>query len=101
MKQSFPRLLTKAFLISFTYVGIATITVLSVYPSSPLYGTWVLPTLLITFPANFISFGIMYSSSLAILPVLITQSIYLLVFWGIIFVVLRRRVNRTSKNNNF
>jgi hypothetical protein len=79
----------KSFFISLAYVGLGTICVLSVYP--PFYRDWILVGLIITLPANFISFGIMYSNSTAYGTVLIVQLFSFFLFWFIVYGVLKIR----------
>lgn len=38
------------FFISLAYVGLGTISVLSMYPGSPLFGNWVIFAVLVTYP---------------------------------------------------
>ena|SRR5258708_2922515 len=87
-------LLAKSFIISFVYVSLGTIAILSGYPSSPLYGGWVLPTMLLTFPVSIWSFGIVFADSHAFWSVIIVESVVCLLFWLIIFRWMKRRFNR-------
>lgn len=75
----------KSFLISVIYVGLATVTVLSVYPSSPLYGDWVILSALLTLPVNFLSHAIMYGDPNDKKLVLIIQGLYFLAFWVFLY----------------
>jgi hypothetical protein len=74
-----------SFIISFTYVGIGTVSLLSVYPSSPLYGDWVLPAMVITLPVSIWGFGLMYADSHTFWSVIIVESIVCLISWRILF----------------
>jgi Trk-type K+ transport system membrane component len=85
-----------SFFISLVYVGLGTICVLCLRPNPPLDGNWMIFALLITLPVNFISVGIMYADSTAIELVLIIQLIYFLLFWLILYSILKRR----SKKRN-
>jgi hypothetical protein len=75
----------RAFNLSLTlaviYVGLATLTVFSVYPSSIWYGDWVWISLVITFPVSILSFGVMYADANALYIVSIIQFIVFLIFW--------------------
>jgi hypothetical protein len=90
-------LLIKSFIISLAYVGLGTVSVLSGYPSSPLYGSWVLPAIVLTLPVSVFSFGIIFSDSNAFGSVLIVQSIVLLVFWFLLFRWMDRRIKKNLK----
>lgn len=77
--------LYRSFLISFSYVLIGTIGVLSAYPSSPLYGDWVVFALLLTLPVTIISFGVMYAEPDATVMVLIIQLVMFLITWYVLY----------------
>ena len=96
MKNDRFPLILKSFWISLLYVGLGTISVLSVYPSSPLYGGWVLIALFITFPVTCISFGIMYSDNNAQATVLVVQAVVFCVFWIILFLWMKWKRNRNQ-----
>jgi len=80
-----------AFFISLAYVGLGTISVLSMYPGSPLFGNWVIFAVLVTLPVNFISVGIMYTDSTAFGIVIVVQLVYFLLFWFLLYRVMKRR----------
>jgi len=84
----------KSLFISLAYVGLGTISVLSVYPSSPLSGDWVVLAMLITLPVNFISAAIVYASSSATELVLVVQFFYFLICWLIVYFILNRITNK-------
>ena len=73
----------KAFWIAFFYVGVASLVLLTMYPKDILYNEnfndFTLLLLLLTFPANIISFGIRYGSSDTYIPVIITQLIFFII----------------------
>jgi hypothetical protein len=48
-------------IISFFYVGLGTLSLLALYPSSPIYGDWAFYIMLFTLPVSFIGFGIIYA----------------------------------------
>jgi hypothetical protein len=73
MKYFSKSVFLKAFLITFIYVGLATLTVCSVYPSDPTYGDWSLWALIITLPDSIISFGFRFGNSNDLVPVFIIQ----------------------------
>jgi hypothetical protein len=89
-----------SFFISLAYVGLGTISVLSIYPSSPLYGSWVTFALIITLPVNFISVGIMYTDPTAIALILIVQLGYFLLFWFIVYRFLKSRAKKKDTTSN-
>jgi hypothetical protein len=82
----------KAFWIAFFYVGIASLVLFTMYPKDILYNekfndlNFLL--LLLTFPANVISFGIRYGSSETYIPVIVTQ----LVFFSLWYKFLESRI---------
>lgn len=78
----------RALRIAFIYVGFATLTVCSVYPSDPLYGDWSLFGLIITLPVSMISFGYRYGDAESLYPVFIIQ----FVMFILTFLVLSRFV---------
>ena len=89
--------LIKSLIISFAYVGLGTIAVMSEYPSSSLYGDWVLPVAFLTLPVNAISGGIMMASYPPDFKlVLIVQCIVFLIFWRIIFTWMNKRLKIKS-----
>jgi len=90
------KILINSLFISFIYVGLGTVSVLSAYPSSPLYGGWVLPVMLLTLPVNVFSFGIMFSDYTAFGSVLIVQSIVFLIFWFLLFRWMTARAAKKS-----
>ncbi|WP_428328326.1 hypothetical protein [Mucilaginibacter sp.] len=96
MDQKRITILIKSSLISLAYVALGTVAVLSSYPSSPLYGEWVLPTTLITFPVSIWSFGIMFADSHAFWLVIIVQSIVFFIFWLILFRWMQRKLKKHS-----
>lgn len=93
-------ILIKSFIVSFLYVSLGTVAILSGYPSSPLYGGWVLPTMLLTFPVSIWSFGIVFSDSSAFWSVIIVESIVCLLFWLILFKWMNRRLKKKALLKN-
>jgi len=90
--------LKKSFIISIAYVGLGTLSVLSVYPSSPTYGLWSIWGCLLTLPVNFISFGIEFTDSNAFTSVIITQTFVLFIFWLIVYKILIRRKSKINSS---
>jgi hypothetical protein len=88
----------KSLLIALVYVGLGTISVLSIYPSSPLYGSWVIFVLFLTLPVNFISVAVMYSDSSAFESILIIQLFYFFVFWFILYYIMKRKALNNKDN---
>lgn len=86
----------RAFIISFLYVFIGTISVLSVYPEAPLYGDWVIVTLVLTLPVTFISLGVMYADASAFGLVVLIQLVVFCVLWYVLFRVLDKRQKRSE-----
>jgi hypothetical protein len=80
--------------IAFLYVGLGTVTVMSVYPASPLYGDWVYVGLLLTLPVSIISFAVMFAEPNGYFLVLIVQSVTFLFFWLILYRYLLKRYKR-------
>jgi hypothetical protein len=88
--------LIKSLIIAIVYVGLGTISVLSMYPSSPTYGAWSIYTLILTLPVSLISFGIEFTEQNALIPVIITQTIIFFLFWYIVYTKIRKR--KTNHN---
>lgn len=63
-----------AFLSSFFYVGLGTLSVCSLYPKDIFSGAWTIWGLLLTFPVSVISFGYRYAESNNLYPVFIIQT---------------------------
>lgn len=84
-------------IIGLLYVGIGTITAMSVYPDSPLYGDWVYIGLLLTLPVSIIGFAVMYAEPDGYLLVLIIQIITFLIFWFIVYRYLLKRYKKQLK----
>lgn len=81
-----------SFLISFIYVGIATVSVLGIYPESIFYWEGSLIGVLVTLPVSVVSFGINYSEKFT--PLLLILSVQILMFvlmWILLFFYLRKR----------
>lgn len=71
-----------AYLISFFYVGLGTVSVLSLYPHDLLYGNWVTYCLIFTLPVSAFSVGIRYAEpSQYLLVVCIQLLIFLFTGW--------------------
>jgi hypothetical protein len=86
-----------SFIIAFLYVGLGTITVLSVYPNSPLYGDWIYIGLLLTLPVSIISFALMFADSNGYFFVLIIQTLTFLLFWFVLYRYLLKRYKRQAR----
>ncbi|HWW42980.1 hypothetical protein [Pedobacter sp.] len=100
-KEIRAKLYITSLLISFLYVGLGTVCILSLSPSSRLYGEWIFPALLITLPASFISLGIAFLDADAAGLIMIIQFITFLIFWLVAFQILKsfkkkklRKMNR-------
>jgi len=90
------RAIKNALSISFFYVGLGTVSVLSVYPDSLLYGDWIYIGLLLTLPVSVISFGVMYADPDGYLLVLIVQVVTFFVFGFILYRYLLNRYKRRT-----
>jgi hypothetical protein len=82
----------KLFVISFLYVGLGTLSILSMFPDFPLYGDWSMVGFLLTIPVSFISFGIAFSEPDSQNIIVVTQLIILLILWSIIYLKFRSKV---------
>lgn len=89
--------LKNSLIIAFFYVGLGTITAMSVYPDSPLYGGWVDIASLLTLPVCIVSFAIMYADPNAYVLVLIVQIVTFFVFWYILYRYLLKRYKRQMR----
>lgn len=77
-----------AYLISFIYVGIGTVAVLSEYPSSPLSGEWVPPVLFFTLPVSALGVGIMNAGPGLEIWVLLAQLFIFFLFARVVYRVI-------------
>jgi hypothetical protein len=64
-----------ALIISAIYVGIGTLAICNIAGSDFLYGDWVTPTIVLTFPVTFVSFIYRYVETDFLILVLIIQFI--------------------------
>lgn len=83
------RIFYQTLICSLLYVGLGTLSLLSASPSSLFYGEWVLPAMVFTLPVNVFSFGIAYSDADAIFLILFIQLVIFLIFWLILYYVVR------------
>jgi len=89
--------LKKSFFITLIYVGTGTFSVLFLslnLPVNEFFRDIFLSILILTLPVTCISIAFMYSSQNATGSVLIVQSIVFLLFWGIAFLIVKRRLKR-------
>lgn len=63
-----------ACLITFLYDFWGTVTILSIYPTDKLYGSWAENSLLFTFPISVLSFGVRYAEKDSFWLVCLIQS---------------------------
>ncbi len=85
-------------IISFCYVGFATIAILSLYPkdifSKFLPGDWSVISILLTLPVSIISGTYRYADSDNLYPVFIIQFIVFLLFWLTVYYLIKKYVKR-------
>ena len=81
----------KAFVITFAYVGLGTLSVCSVYPDDTFSGMWALFGLVITLPVSIISFAYRFADAKNIQPVFIIQAIMFILTYLFVIVVIMRR----------
>ena len=80
------------------YVGIGTLSVCAIYPHDTLAcGEWIVLPLLLTFPANIVSFGYRFFEAEILYPVFIIQAIVLLIWLGIAFLVRNHKIRRLQQ----
>jgi hypothetical protein len=72
------------FVISFTYVGIGTISVCSIYPKDSLYGEWSMWGLFLSFPVSIVSFGYRYADSENLIIVYLIQAVMLYITYRVV-----------------
>jgi hypothetical protein len=80
-----------AYLISFFYVGLGTLSVLSVYPHDLLYGGWITYSTILTLPVCVIGIGIRYAEPSQYLMVISIQILTFLFFGWLVFRFFLRR----------
>lgn len=85
---------------SLIYVGLGTISVLGMYPESPVYWEWSFLGLLITLPVSALSFGISYMESGNYVLILLIQFGVFILCWLIVYRVMLRRQGRKEKRMN-
>ena len=83
--------LKNSLIIAFLYVGLGTMTAMSAYPDSPLYGDWIYIGLLLTLPVSIIGFAVMFADPNGYFLVLTVQVITFLLFWLILYRYLLKR----------
>lgn len=90
--------LKNSLIIAFLYVGLSTITVVSVYPKSALYGDWIYFGLLLTLPISLIGFAVMFADPDMQDIVLIIQAFLFLLTWFTLYreLLKRSRAQRDS-----
>jgi hypothetical protein len=96
MNEVTRRNIRKSFFISLAYVGLGTVSVLPLLQNTFLDGDWRVFATLLTLPVNFFSVAIMISDSKAIGLVLVVQLIYFLLFWLILYGIMRRRSRKKN-----
>jgi len=88
------KILTQSFIISFIYVLLGTVTVMSAYPKYQMLGfgynqfLW-FPMFIITLPVNFLLFVCMYSST-SVWCIIIPQVLMLVICWILLYVLLKK-----------
>jgi hypothetical protein len=93
------RLIKKSFFISLLYVGLGTISlVINPHTASETISDLGTILVFITLPVNFISVGIMYADSNAIGTVLLVQSVVFVLFWFIVYLILKMRLRKQKTN---
>jgi len=80
-----------SYLVSFLYVGFGTLTILSLYRDNLFYGEWVSWGMLVTFPVNFIAFGIIYADPGQQALVIVVQTIVFILVGYLLFNLLFKR----------
>ncbi|SFE91561.1 hypothetical protein SAMN05518672_11238 [Chitinophaga sp. CF118] len=82
-----------AYLISFFYVGLGTVSVLSVYPHDFLHGDWIIYCLAFTLPVSAIGIGIRYADPSQYLMIISIQILtFLFVGWIIFRLFLKKKI---------
>lgn len=97
MKNSQAYTLKISFIISVIYVGIGTLSLLSMDPDFILSGDWAWVGLLITFPVSVIGFGIVYTEPDSSLLIISVQFLHMLLLWFIIYRIMKKRKASTPR----
>lgn len=91
------KLFYRSLVFSFLYVGLGTISILSLNPNSVFYGMFGTTVLFITFPVNFISLAVAFTGEKTSV-ILVVQIIVFLLFWfalhSTLKVLARKRLSR-------
>lgn len=91
-------ILLRSFIFSFLYVGLGVVSLLGMYPSSPIYWEWSYIGFAITLPVSVFSFGILYTEGNNYDSILLIQSVVFLVFWLLLYLILLSRLKRLNPN---
>lgn len=84
-----------SYLIAFLYVGLGTLSILSMYPDNLFFGEWAMWGLILTLPVNFIGWGILYSdSSQQTIVILIQIVVFILVGWLLFRLLFKRYITK-------
>ena len=89
------RAFNNSLVMSLAYVGLGTLSVLSLYPSFPLSGEWAWIGVIVTFPVSFIGFGIAYMEPDNYVTILLIQLLVFGLFWFISYRVLLKRYSKS------
>ena len=94
-KKNKTRIIVAGFV--FLYVGIATVTVCSLYPKDFLYGEWSTYTLVLTLPVALISFGYRFMEADNLHPVFVVQLIVLIISLFIADLIVKQHFKKKKK----
>ena len=85
-----------SFLISFVYVGFATISILGLSLSSPIHWSLSHYGVLITFPVSIIGFGVAYTVADNLL-IIVTQFAMFLICWYLVYLYMKKNMTSFDK----
>lgn len=93
------KIFLKSLLIALVYVGIGTLSLVSMYPKSPIYTPIAWIGFLITFPVTISSFGIMYTEPNSLEKIVVVQLLTFIIVWAILYIILliKSRSSRSIK----
>ena len=95
MNELQSRAFNNSLTLSIVYVGIGTVSVLSMYTDSFVMAWFALIGIILTFPVSFVSLGIIYMEPNNYVEILLVQSVVFGLFWFISYRVLLKRYSKS------
>jgi len=85
-----------SYLIAFLYVGLGTLSILSMYPDNLFFGEWVMWGILFTLPVNVLGWGILYADrSQHAIVIFVQIVVFILVGWLLFRLLFKKYITET------